>query len=360
MSINASDTILIRRAAPGLSANQSFLNPGSENRLRPIVSSHTLNEPSQPKINFTAHTNNFLTVNKRKINQLTNYSASAVCGLSFILANAGAPEVLKKATRYLGFGLTSFATASSGVVNAHSAIQGKNVLAAIGAGAEIPTSIAAIGKNLWLFRGIPLFGQNQQLIFSNLETRDENNERTTGIKMDTLFKNTPGWKGYMDGLKIMVLEMPHIAWDFIRNPKKAFTNSPHVVFLSTTSQLIGAALALFGFEKIGAGFRNVGAVGVDVGCGLHELNTQVESDDSASSRAPKPIIDKLKNASDYCLAGVVWGAAAFIDFFKRFDFISNKIQGLSELEYVFDRAATAFFNSGNDKAANKNKTASPA
>ena len=301
---------------------------------------------------FAAQAQNFLTTHKRKINLWTNYSSAVVCGLSFILANTGAPEVLKKAARYLGFGLTSFATASSGAVNAHSAIQGKNILAAIGAGAEVPTSIAAVGKNLWLFRGIPLFGQNQQLIFSNLDARDENNERTPGIKMDTLFKNIPGWKGYFEGLKIMLSEMPHIFWDFIRNPQKAFTSSSHVVFLSTTSQLIGAVLALFGYERTGAGFRNVGAVGVDVGCGLHGLNNQTESDDSVSSHAPKSLMDKLKNSSDYCWAGLVWGVAAFIDFFKRFDFISSRIQGLSELEYVFDRAATAFFNSGNDKAAN--------
>ena len=105
-----------------------------------------------PKNNFTAQTNNFLTTNKRQINQWTNYSSAVTCGLSFILANTGTPEVLKKAARSLSFGLTSFATASSGVVNAHSAIQGKNLLAAVGSGIEIPTAVAAIGKNLWLFR----------------------------------------------------------------------------------------------------------------------------------------------------------------------------------------------------------------
>ena len=50
-----------------------------------------LSSSPRQKINFTAQTNNFLTTNKRQINQWTNYSSAVACGLSFILANTGTP-----------------------------------------------------------------------------------------------------------------------------------------------------------------------------------------------------------------------------------------------------------------------------
>ncbi len=331
----------VRAALPSSTSTSVFQRPRtpSISRREDSSLSNQLQNIKQP--NLSSQIDNFLKRNKNSINKWTNYSSAITCGASFIISNANVPEILKAGFRQFGFGLTSLATTASGIVNAHSGIKGKNILATIGAAAEIPTSIAAIGKNLWLFRGIPLFGQNQQLIFSNLEARDKNNERTTGVKLDTTFKNIPGIKGFWKGLTIMIGEMPHIIHDFIKDPKKTLKSSPQVVFLSTTSQLVGAIAALFGHEKVGAAFRNIGAVGVDAGCALHQSNEKK--------------VSKLKGLSDYFLAGIIWGGAAVIDFFKRFDFISDKIAGLSELEYTLDRFATAFFNSGNDKAANANK-----
>lgn len=329
---------------PILGGEKSSLtrNPSS-NRKRKPTGFESINN-NKPILNSTS---SWIQRNKRDINWYTNYTAAATCGLSFILSNTSLSDGFKNLSQKTGFFFTKVATIANGMVNADSAQKSTNPLSLIGSILEIPTAIAP-GHDLWLYRGFPLFGENCQPIFSSLGIRKKDGTRDVLKPFDSTFKkpNKDSLFGdivsaYFENAKKMIFEIPKIFKELFSNSGKALKSSPHILMLSTTTQFFGSCLALLGFKKTGAAFRNAGGIGVDAGLALHK-----EYDANG-----KPIEKK----SNYFLSGITWGMAAVIDFFKRFDFLSERLSGLSELEYVIDRFASAFFADGGDDSTKKNQ-----
>ncbi len=279
---------------------------------------------------------------KSATNFSTNASAAIANGASFILSNLTDSEGLNFIAEKASFGLTKLSTVASGIIGAKNGYTEKNSLNLIGSLLELPISLVP-GHDLWLYRGVPLFGQNSRPIFKSLGVRNENGERDTKKTFDSLLKKSDNntIPSHLENAKLMAKEVPHIFNDVIKNPLKALKSSPHVVMLSTTTQLIGSVVAALGFKIAGAGIRNIGGVGVDAGLALHK---EYDKD------------GKPKNeASNYFISGITWGGAAIIDFFKRFDFISEKIKGLSYLEYFLDRFANAYFVEGSPDTSDEER-----
>lgn len=280
---------------------------------------------------------------KSAINLSTNFSAAFANGASFILTNLIDSEGLNYVAEKVSFGLTKLSTVSSGLIGASNGLEENNPLNLVGSALELPTSLVP-GHDLWLYRGVPLFGQNCRPIFNSLGIRNENGERDNAKPFSKLFKSQENiFSSVWENAKLMFLEMPHIFREFARDPVKYIKSSPHVVLLSTTGQAIGSIIAALGFKKVGAGVRNLSGVGVDAGLALHK-----EYDENG-----KPTNEK----TNYFISGVTWGGAAIIDFFKRFDFVSDKIKGLSYLEYFLDRFANAYFVQGDKKKTETVQTA---
>lgn len=277
---------------------------------------------------------------KNAVNFSTNFSAALANGVSFVLANLFESEGLNYVAEKLSFGLTKLSTVSSGIIGTKNGLNEGNTLNLIGSALELPVSLVP-GHDLWLYRGFPLFGQNCRPIFNSLGVRTENGERNNSKAFSSLFSKDSGISSFWKNIKLMFSEIPHILSELGKEPAKFLKSSPHVVMMSTIGQAIGSTIAALGFKKLGAGVRNISGIGVDVGLALHK-----EYD----------IDGKPKNkTTNYFVSGITWGGAAVIDFFKRFDFISDKIKGLSYLEYFLDRFANAYFVNGDDPVIEKNQ-----
>lgn len=272
---------------------------------------------------------------KSAVNLSTNFSAAFANGASFILSNLIDSEGLNYIAEKVSFGLTKLSTVSSGIIGSSNGITENNPLNLVGSALELPVSLVP-GHDLWLYRGIPLFGQNCKPIFNSLGIRNESGERDNTKPFSTLFKSKENiFSSLWENARLMFSEMPHVFREFTRDPVKYIKSSPHVVLLSTTGQAIGSFIAALGFTKVGAGVRNISGVGVDVGLALHK---EYDTDGKPTNET-----------TNYFISGVTWGGAAIIDFFKRFDFISEKVKGLSYLEYFLDRFANAYFVQGDEK-----------
>lgn len=350
MAINPSESLLnrSRTAGSGLASTPTTLSNQ--------VSAHQTRTVQTPKTNNTSvysqiKEKGFITWSKENpksaVNLSTNFSAAFANGISFILTNLIDSEGLNYITEKVSFGLTKLSTISSGIIGSSNGIAENNPLNLVGSALELPTSLVP-GHDLWLYRGIPLFGQNCRPIFNSLGIRNENGERDNAKPFSTLFKSKDKenmLSNMWGNTKLMFSEMPYVFKEFANDPVKYIKSSPHVVLLSTTGQAIGSFIAALGFKKTGAGIRNMSGVGVDVGLALHK---EYDTD------------GKPKNeTTNYFISGVTWGGAAIIDFFKRFDFISEKIKGLSYLEYFLDRFANAYFVQGDEKKTTSDTNSEP-
>lgn len=274
---------------------------------------------------------NFITTHEKKINYIANGGASLVNLITFLNGNFHFLDPIQEHLETFSQIFTRCATGTQGFILSAKTCVMKNIVPFVGFALEIPIAILASGYDLYLLRGISQgLGQSlamidrREIVDNNGEPKPDNEGNIQQIKGD--FKDRGWWKSVTTISK----EIPKLIRELFEKPARIKKIS-HGLFAASTFQILGAIIGLCGFKKIGSLIRNTAGTGVNLAF-MRDNNTN----DKRGFNIASPLVQ----------AGLTWMGADITDFFKRFEFISDKLNNLTNLALFFDRGASMRLTSG--------------
>lgn len=290
----------------------------------------------------------FLKEYNNEINYVVNGGASVFNLLTFINGNFPFVEPIQEGLETLSKFYTKCATGTQGFLTAIENYKRENLLPLIGNVLEVPVAIFSSGYNLWLSRGVAQGLSQFQRVFEKRPLRDKEGNPIEGKFLTRDFsKSGDGSRlGWIGGLKTVCKEIPKILRELFQDPLNKIKDSTHLMFFFSLWQIIGASIGFTGLNKLGSGIRNLGGAAVDIAL-MQDKSIETQSDSVSKLNSNK------KSKTDYAISGSIWIGSEIVDFLKRFDFFSDRINNLTNLSLFFDRFAATFMTRGNLAPKNK-------
>lgn len=268
----------------------------------------------------------FLMENKTEINTCANVFGAVTNLFAFFEGNFRLFNFDIEKLETISNFAAKCATSIRGFVGGLDCLNKNNLLPMLGFFGELPVAFFASGFNLWLIRGIPQ-GINQ---FQGIIKRRGITTEINGKKVTLSQKDGDDFKKYgigpFEGLKISFIEFGKIIKELFKTPLKGDQRMPHAVFICSMFQILGPILYLSGLKTFGAWMRDTFGAAVDLGY----------------------ILDKKKSDEpSYMPAGSAWVGSAVVDFLKRLDYFSSRVNNSTQLSLFFDGIAGAFYGPAN-------------
>ncbi len=278
---------------------------------------------------------------KEKINYIANGSSSVSNLLTFLNGNFhfldSAQEKLETASEFL----TKFAYAKISALGAMDLWGKKNLFPFLGYALSVPIGLFSSGYNLWVSNGITSGLINFLIIMDQREIVDSKGEPILDKNKNLKVVNGDfGNRGWTNSFTTTLNESTKIIKELLDKPSRIKKIS-HAAFVASIFQISTPIFGFLGLERIESFVRNASTAAVEGSMMLHK-NIKNNSD-SSSSLDNKRIIN-LK--SPVAQSGLLWVGTSIVDFLKRFDYFSEKINNLTQLSFFFDRAASIRFTHG--------------
>ena len=302
--------------------------------LAKVPQSSIANKPIQ--VSYIAKGKDFNlreTLTSRKTKDLVNYvvngSAAASGLLAFVNGNFSLSDSLHRFLEPLSEGLIRAGTATSGLLGAIDLWQKKNLFSFLGYSLMVPLGSLVKGYNLWLARGVSSGLTNFVLITDRRELVDSKGEaikdKTGKVQYINGDFSENGWWG---SVQVTAKESLMMLKEVYNKPSRIAKFS-HAVLISSLLQIISPFISFLGLKNTGAGIRNVSGVGSFASMLF----------DKKSSNGKKGI--NLKSPIVQC--GLLRIGTSIVDLMKRFDFISSRVNNLTDVSLALDRLASIRF-----------------
>ena len=315
--------------------------PTVTNIAKVSQTSHKSDTPQEiKKPDFFETLDSFFTKKlKDNLNFYINGTASALNLLPFITSNFNILGFFQEKLELAGEYGSKIATVCQGLLNSIDNSNKRNLIPALGAFLELPVAALSSPENLWLYRGFALAPWNLTTVMQERPTYDCEGKTISngkdGIKtIGGNFKEQG--LGFIDSVKINLREIPKLIKELFKRPSKIIELS-YGLFTSSSLQVVGALSATLGLKKLGATFRNIGAVGVDLSFTQDKDLANLKKLNKAHSKGT------LKFGSSFVKAGLIWITAAIADWVHHFGLLADKVKNIPNLVLTIDRFAT-FFN----------------
>lgn len=267
------------------------------------------------------------------INFAVNLSASITNFLTFFNGNFNFSEAHHEKLETISTFLAKCGTGIQGFTNAISNFRLVNLLAAVGSAMEIPVAIFANGYNLWLSRGIAQGLSQYNAVMSRTPKLDNDQKQLLIGSEPQKYKHFKE-EGFFGGAWITLKE----SWKQLKELPSKFADKkgrcPGFINLFSLFMIGGSLISFAGLYKIGAFIRDFGGGAVD--CAFM-IDPEREGKTKTVSSNGNP---EKGGVSYLLLSGVIWIGAAIVDFLKRFDFFSKKVNNFTQLSLAFDRGAS--------------------
>ncbi len=274
---------------------------------------------------------------KRALNYVFNGGSTALSLFTFLNGNFNfinsIQEKLEKASEI--FARTAFAKVS--MIGAIDLWQKKNPLALLGYALSVPTAILSNGYNLWLASGITNGLCNFIVITDQREIVDKNGDPIPDENGNVQYVNGDfSNRGWEKAITTTFSESFKMIKEVVKKPEKIKKIS-HSVLISSIIEIFGPLVSFAGFEKAGSFLRNASNVAIEAGLLLHK---------DSNDKSPSNNHSKINLKSPIAQSGILWMTTSIIDFLKRYDFVSERVNNLTYLSLGFDRAASILFTNG--------------
>lgn len=283
---------------------------------------------------------------KTKLNLGFNGAAAAINLITCINGNFPLLGFFQETMEWGSSLLAKFATVSQGLINTSIAFEKKNIIALTGGLLELPIAIFTSGFNLYLARGISAGLNHFDSIISRTKKLDSENKPIKDTDGKQQYYDSFYKEGWIEGLKTIFKHIPKLTKEICEKSFERDGLFARSFFMCSIFMIIGPVIAFSSFDKIGAGIRHFfgGLAGVALATDQKKIvNSEMAENKTTSS----------KGFSNYAMSGFFWVIAAIPDFFKRFEFFSDKINNSTELALCLDRLAGIFFIFGNQRKGEK-------
>jgi len=276
------------------------------------------------------------TKTKRVLNYLGNGLSSASSLFTFLNGNLNWFDSIQEKLESLSETLSKFALTTIGCIGTIDLWQKKNPFSCLGYALLIPISLLTKGYDSWVARGFSYGACNAVVIIDRREVMDEKGEpvldKNKNIQtMSGDFSKKSWSKGFTTTYK----ESFKMLKELYNKPSR-IKDFSHALLVTTLFQMLGPIPGLFGYKATEAVIRNISSVVGDAALLLDKKDSHTSSQKSNILNLKSPIVQ----------SSVLWICTATIDLLKRFDFISNNVNNLTELSSLFDRSASIRFTQG--------------
>lgn len=282
---------------------------------------------------------------KTGVNLTFNGVASGLNLMTALSGNLGLFDSFQENLETSSSFVSKFATAAQGLINSVIAFEKRNLIAFLGALAELPIAIFSQGKNLFLSRGLSAGLNHFDSIISRTKMRKDEkvvvDEKGNPQFYDD-FRAGNIFSDFTTSVKTIGKEIPNYIKSLYKNPLERDELFPRSFFACSSFMILGSLFGFAGFEKVGSAIRHTfgGLAGIALATDQSKLTNERNKD---AKEIKKPII------SNYAMSGLLWVIAAIPDLFKHYDFFSNRIKNSTEIALCLDRLAGMFFIFGNQR-----------
>ena len=211
----------------------------------------------------------------------------------------------------------------------------KNPLSLLGYILSIPIAILSNGYNLWLASGITNGLCNFIVITDQREHVDKDGEPILDEAKNIQYVNGDFSKrGWKKAISTTFSESFKMLKEVIKKPEKIKKIS-HSVLIFSIIEIFSPMISFAGFEKVGSFLRNASNIAIETALLLHK-----------DSNEKSPNNSNINLKSPVAQSGLLWIGTSIVDFIKRYDFISERVNNLTHLSLGFDRAASILFTKG--------------
>ena len=283
---------------------------------------------------------------KTKLNLGFNGAAATANLVTCLNGNFSILDSLQENMEWGSSILAKLATVSQGLINSTIAFEKKNIIALTGGFLELPIAVFTSGFNLYVARGISAGLNHFDSIISRTKKLDSEDKPIKDTDGKEQYYDSFHKEGWAEGFKTIGKHIPKLTKELYKNPLERDGLFARSFFGCSVFMIIGPLIAFSGFDKIGAGIRHFfgGLAGIALATDQKKL---VSSDISENKTVSS------SGFSNYAMSGFLWVIAAIPDYFKRFEFFSDKINNSTELALCLDRLAGIFFIFGNQRKGEK-------
>ena len=310
---------------------------------------YSISQSFQPrKDNFSLPKNTTLieTITSSKTKKFLNYFANGSSSVSslitFLNGNFKWFDSIQEKLESLSEVVSKTALTTIGFVGSVDLWQKKNPVTFLGYALLVPISLLSKGYDSWVARGFSYGACNAVVVIDRREVVDDSGEPILDKngKVQTLsgdFSDKGWWNGFTTTFK----ECGKMLKELYKKPSR-ISNFSHATLVASLFQMLGPIPGLFGYKTIEATIRDVSSA---LGDTALLLDKDSKNQDTSTQKQNK--LQSLINLkSPIVQSSLLWICTSVIDLLKRFDFISNNINNLTELSSFFDRTASIRFTQG--------------
>lgn len=299
---------------------------GKDPILKPVTS-NLITDNVQPSFKLTQNNSPSWTP-KEVIAYTANGSSSIINLLTFILGNFNPGNIFQEVFEKLSDAVSKLALTITGFVGTKDLWDKKNILPFFGYVTLIPITLLSTNYNTWVARGFSYGLCNFAVIIDRRNVLDKNGN----IIASGNFKKR-GWK---ESFTIGLNESYKMILELFQKPSN-IKNFTHATLITSLFQMVGFVPGLFGFKQTEATIRDISAVLGDLAMLL---------DDKKINKKENQNKIKIDLKSPIVQSAILWIGTSVVDLFKRFNFIADRINNLTELASFFDRTASIRFTQG--------------
>ena len=212
----------------------------------------------------------------------------------------------------------------------------KNPFTLLGYVLLVPISILSSGYNSWVARGLSYGMCNFAMIVDRREVVDKDGEPIFDKNKNKQYLSGDFTdKGLLEGFKVTCNESIKMLSEIFKKPANLKKFS-HSTLAASIFQMSGCIPGFFGYKNIEAGIRDVSSIIGDFALLL----------DKGKSNDTELKLTNINLKSPVVQSGLLWIATSFFDLLKRFPFIEERIENLTELTTCLDRTASIRFTQG--------------
>lgn len=276
------------------------------------------------------------------LNNYSNGSSSLFSLLTFLNGNLNLFSTTQDTLETLSDSFSKLAVSTIGAIGAVDLWQKKNLFSFLGYASLIPISLISNSFNQWVARGFSSGLCGFVLMIDQREIVDDKGKPI--LDKDGKLQVINGDfqdRGWWNGVSTTIKESIKMLKEIFNKPSRIKKFS-HAVLITSLLQMLGPLSGLFGFKKAEAAIRDFAAALGDL---AFLLDKNIKNKCSKLTSQNSNFLG-INFKSPVVQSSILWIGTAVVDLLKRFNFISERVNNLTQLSLLFDRLASIRFTQG--------------